>query len=266
MSTLNISRRLAVLVSLVLLPMLFMAGCDEFGSDEPIETHDDSFQINGSLTVDVESFNGAITVTGSDTNVIRVQATLKRADKIDYSATRAGNRIQVSAVENSKSSGRSPSADLQISAPSTAVLILRTSNGSIEATNFEAGAIIKTSNARVTVDDFAGNLEAISSNGSIRVTDFTGSAELETSNGSITFNGTLVPGSDNGMKTSNGSVTVDVPDNLGLEFDGATSNGSVKSELPMTVSRSGDSYLEGTIGAGGTELTARTSNGSITVR
>lgn len=266
MSTLNKFRHLAVLASLVLLPMLFMAGCDELGTDEPIETHDDSFQLSGSMTLDVDSFNGRITVNGSNTSTVRVQATVKRADRVDYRVTQSGSSIQVSATETGSTSGRSPSVSLDISAPSSAVIILRTSNGSIEATDFEAGAILRTSNGRVTVDDFAGNLEAISSNGSIRVTDFTGSAELETSNGSITFNGTLVPGSDNGMRTSNGSITVDVPDDSGLAFDGSTSNGSVKSELPIAVSRSGDSYLEGTIGAGGTELAVRSSNGSITVR
>lgn len=266
MNTRKISRRLTVLATLALLPFLVLAGCDELGTDEPIETRDDSFQVNGSLTVDVESFNGSVTLTGSDTNVIRVQATLKRADKIDYSATRAGNRIQVSAVEKGRTSGRSPSADLQISAPSNAVLVLRTSNGSIEVRNFDTGANLRTSNGRITVDDLNGNLEAITSNGAIGVTGFTGSAELETSNGSISFTGTFVPGSDNGMKTSNGSVTVNVPDGSGLVLDASTSNGSVKSELPMTVARSGDDYLEGTVGSGGLDLNIRTSNGSITLR
>ncbi len=264
-STLRSSTGRAVLLAVLPL-LLFATACDELGSNEPIEERDQTFQVSGPVTLDVETFNGRITVTPSDSNSVRVQATLKRADRLEYSAEQFGDDIQVKANRVGTTIGRSPSAEVEISAPSTSELILRTSNGAVEVRNFEAGANIRTSNGRVTVEGLQGELEVETSNGAIEVTDFTGSADLKTSNGSIRFTGQLVSGSENDMQTSNGSVTIDLDDNASIVFDGSTSNGSVSSDFPILVTSSGRSHLEGTIGEGDAELTARSSNGSITVR
>lgn len=248
--------------------LLFATACDELdgiGSDEPIESRDSTFQVSGELVLEVDSFNGSITIVSSTSDSVRVQATLKRADKIDYEATQFGNDIQVKARKSGSTSGRSPSVTLEISAPANSQLVLRTSNGAINVTGFEAGAIIRTSNGKITVKAVSGELEADTSNGSIEVTEFIGSAELETSNGSIRFEGELVSGSNSNLTSSNGSITVDFDDNPSIEFDGSTSNGSVSSEFPIRVTSSGRSHLEGTIGDGDAELTVRTSNGSIRV-
>lgn len=249
--------------------LLFATACDElddFGSDEPIETRDNTFQVSGELVLEVDSFNGGITIVSSNSNSVRVQATLKRADKIDYEATQFGNDIQVKARKSGSTSGRSPSVTLEISAPANAQLVLRTSNGAIDVTGFEAGATIRTSNGKITVKAVSGELDADTSNGGIEVTEFTGSVELDTSNGSISFDGELVSGSNNTMTSSNGSITVDFDDNPSIQFDGATSNGSVSSEYQILVTSSGRNHLEGTIGDSDSELTVRTSNGSIIVK
>lgn len=250
------------------LPLLLFAAvaCDEIGSDDPVETRDDTFQVSGEVVVDVDSFNGSITLNSSAVSTVRVQATLKRADKVEYKAEQFGSDIKVTARKIGSTNGRSPSAEIEITAPANSQLVLRTSNGSVEVRDFEAGATIRTSNGRITVNGLSGDLEADTSNGNIEVSNFTGSTELETSNGSVRFAGVLVAGSDNNMTSSNGSVTVDLDDNPSVVFDGATSNGSVSSEFPILATSTGRNHLEGKIGDGEAELTARTSNGSITVK
>lgn len=250
-----------------MLPLLLLAtGCEEIASDDPIETHDDTFQVSGETVVDVDSFNGSVTVTSTEDRSVRVQATLKRADRMEYSVTQFGSDIQVEARETSSSFANSPSVEIEITAPANAQLVIRTSNGSIRIDSFEAGAVLRTSNGRITVNGLSGTLEANSSNGNIEVTDFTGSATLVTSNGSIRLTGELVTGSENDISTSNGSITIDLDDDASVVFEGVTSNGSVSSDLPIQVSSSGESHLEGIVGDGTATLDARTSNGSITLR
>lgn len=258
--------RLTLLALLAVLALALTTACDELGSDEPIETHDDTFQVSGTVTLDVDVFNGPITVESTDSGSVRVQATLKRADHIDYEATQFGSDIQVKASRTGSTVGRSPSVEVEISAPANSELVLRTSNGAIEIRAFEAGATLRTSNGRITVNGLLGDLDADTSNGRIEVTGFAGSAELETSNGSINFEGELVAGSVNEMTSSNGSITVDLEGDPSVEFDGSTSNGSVSSDLAMTVSSAGRNHLEGVVGNGDPELTVRTSNGSISLR
>lgn len=241
-------------------------GCDALESDGPVETHDDSFTVSDAVTIDVDNTNGRVTVTGEDTNTVRVQARLRQADRIDYDARQFGNSIQVTASRNGSRFGQSPVADIEITAPSNAVLVLVTQNGALEVRNFTAGADLRTSNGRITVEGMSGSLEADTSNGPIEVSGHTGSAMLETSNGRITYSGRLVAGSENEMRTSNGSVSVDLDGEPGIELDASTSNGSVSTDFPITIGSSGDNHLEGTIGDGAARLIIRTSNGSIAVR
>ena len=262
----NLTRSLTPFVAVLLL--LFATACDELTSDDPIEERDESFDVTGEVTVDVDIFNGKIDITGSDTSTVRVQARITRADRVDYSATQFGSSVQVSATRSGSSRLNSPDVSLNITAPSNSTLVLRTSNGAIEIRDFEAGAQVDTTNGRIVVSGLSGDLDAETSNGTIEVSGFTGSANLETSNGTIRFNGTLVSGSENEMSTSNGSVTVDLPADAGIELDASTSNGSVSSDLPITIGPggSGQNHLEGTIGDGGASLQVRTSNGSIRIR
>lgn len=254
------------LLALALLPLLLTTACDELGSDDPVETRDDTFQVSGAVTIDVDSFNGDINIVSTDSNEVRVQATLKRADKLEYSADLFGSDVQVKAERRGSTVGRSPSATIDISAPASSELVLRTSNGEIEVRGFDAEATVRTSNGRIVVNGLSGDLEADTSNGAIEVSGFTGQARLETSNGSISLSGELVEGSDNDIESSNGGITVDLEGEPGLTLDAATSNGSVSTDFPIRITSSGRNHLEGVIGDGGTSLHIRTSNGSITVK
>jgi DUF4097 and DUF4098 domain-containing protein YvlB len=251
---------------LAILPLLLATGCDEIGSDEPIEQHDDSFSVSGPVVLDVETFNGSITITAGTANTVRVQATLKRADRIDYEAKQTSGAIEVRADEKGSTIGRSPSAAVEITAPVGSRVELRTSNGSITVTGLESDGNLRTSNGRITVRNMNGELNAETSNGSIEVREFSGSVILETSNGSIRFAGELVVDRENEMTTSNGSVTVDLEGEPSLELDARTSNGGVSSDHEMLVTSSGEGRLVGTIGNGDASLRIRSSNGSISLR
>jgi hypothetical protein len=257
--------------------MLFLAtGCGDIvielgsnggsDSDEPVEVRDDSFDVGSSPRLVVDSFNGWITVsTGSD-NAIQVHATLRRADKIDYQVNQDGNTVSVEARQRERTTGRSPGADIEVAAPSSTKVELRTSNGTVEVRGMEESGTVRTSNGKVVVEYVKGDWDAETSNGSVVVSAFRGTIALETSNGSIAFSGELMPGSRNEMRTSNGSVTVTLQGTPSVRLDATTSNGTVSSKLPIMATSAGDNHLAGTIGGGEAELTIHTSNGSVTVQ
>ena len=235
-------------------------------SDEPVETRDNSFTVGPSPRINVISFNGRITVNPSSDNTVRVQAELRRADRIDYQVRQDGDTVSVEARQKGRTSGRSPGAHIDVMAPSSSSVELRTSNGTIELSGINKSGTLRTSNGTIIVENMKGDLDAGTSNGAIEVTGFVGSAILSTSNGAITFNGELVSRGRNEMETSNGSVDVTLQGTPSVRLDATTSNGNVTSKLPILTTSVGENHLAGTIGNGEAELFIHTSNGSVTIR
>lgn len=253
--------------------LLLAVGCGDIeinvgpDSDEPVETRDDSYTVGASPRLEVESFNGSIAVTPGSGDTIRVQATLRRADKLEYSVTQSGDTVRVEATREAGTIiGRSPGAEIEVTVPPSASVVLRTSNGMIEVRGLEESVSLRTSNGKIVVADVTGAIEARTSNGGIEVTGLVGSAELETSNGRISFAGELVAGSSSEMQTSNGSVDVTLEGTPSVQLDASTSNGDVESDLPVLATSTGDRHLVGTVGDGEADLRVQTSNGSVTIR
>lgn len=267
-------RRWALATALLgaLVPVMSVLGCGltiSIDGDDPgvEETREDSFEVGRSARVVVDSFNGSIQVSAGPEGVINVQADLRRAERIEYMATQAGDIVRVEARRvGALVVGQSPGADITVSAPAGTVLDIDTSNGAIEVRDLEAAADLDTSNGNITVVGARGRIKARTSNGTIDVSGFQGSAELESSNGPIRFSGDLEAGTENEIRTSNGRIDVTIEGTPSIALDASTSNGRVTSELPISVVRSERGELVGTIGDGDAELEVSTSNGSIVIR
>ena len=222
----------AVFVLVLALPLIILGCSISIGEDES-ETvvQEDSFQVRGSTRLVVETGNGDITVRSSGgAGEVRVIATIKNPDKVEYQTGQNGDTVSVSAA-------------------------------------FSSGVII---NARVDVEvevPEKAQLELETSNGRITLSDIDGSVSAKTSNGAITFAGSLEPGSQNSLRTSNGDVEVTLVNTPGVKLDAETGNGKISSELPITMTgRSDDDHLTGDIGDGSSSLEIRTSNGDITIK
>ena len=256
--------------AVALFTLLFVAAACDDADIESVESRDDSFSVSSAPRLVVNGFNGRIVVNaGSDGTTSRVQATLKKADKIDYKATQDGDTVSVEAKEKGRSIsifGRSPGAEIEVTVPVQTIVELRTSNGSIEIYGIERSGTLRTSNGKIVMENVKGDFDADTSNGSITVSTMEGTVKLETSNGRINFTGELTPGGINEMKTSNGSITVSLEGEPSVELDASTSNGSVSSKLPILASSTGDNHLAGSIGNAEAKLNIRTSNGSVTVQ
>ena len=111
--------------------LLAAAACD----GGPTEVRTDTFTVGPSPRLVVNSINGRVVVNVASDNTVQVRAMLKKADRVDYQVSQDGGTVSVEAKKKGgflSWIGRSPGADLEITAPPTTRLELRTSNGRIE--------------------------------------------------------------------------------------------------------------------------------------
>ena len=219
---------------------------------------------------------------------MRVQATLRKPDDLDYEITQEGDTISVEAKEKRKSFGifnfgESPGAHIEITAPSNTRVELRTNNGRVEVYGMHVSGAVRTSNGKIVIEDVIGEFDISTSNGAVTIVRASGTFDIETSNGRIEFDGELASDDNNRIgclqcryasyltttivTTSNGSVEIMLQGTPSVKLDASTGNGSVTTRLPILTTSPGDErHLVGTVGAGDAELFVRTSNNSIIIR
>jgi DUF4097 and DUF4098 domain-containing protein YvlB len=248
------------------------------------ETRDDSFSVNGTATLVVNSDNGWIKVNTGTEDEVRIQATLRGIDRIEYEVSQNGNTITVLAEIDQGWFISNVGVDITITTPVNTDVELETSNGAIELDGIEGTGTLRTSNGKIVLENVKGDFEGRTSNGKIEIDTLEGTALLstsnggldlqgvigkvdaETSNGRISYSGDMTVGGDNRLITSNGNVDVELLGTPSIELDASTSNGDITSELPITATTTSDDHLVGTIGDGEADLYIRTSNGDVTIR
>lgn len=124
-----------------------------------------------------------------------------------------------------------------------------TTNGAVHCANLESVVQAATTNGNVEVStsEWA---SAKTTNGSVRVTM-----------GNAQWSGELE------LMTTNGKVDVTLPPTAEFKVSAATTNGAIHSDFPITVQGTfGSKTLSGTVGSGGRELKAATTNGAIELK
>jgi hypothetical protein len=221
---------------IALAAVALVVGCSvevDFG-DGLVENRDDTFRVGDSPKLEVDSFNGHIIVKQGSDREIRVEAELRKSDKIEYRVTQNGDTVEVEAKKKGTVIGTGPTANIEVTVPRTIVLDLETSNGKIEVGGIEGFGTLRTSNGKIVLEDVKGDFQADTSNGGVNVDGFEGSVRLDTSNGSIDFKGALLPGGGNEMTTSNGGITIALEGEPSVRLDASTSNGTIKSDLRVS--------------------------------
>jgi hypothetical protein len=152
-----------------------------------------------------------------------------------------------------------------IELPPGVSLVARTTTGAITAEGLTARIEGVTTNGDVHIEG-GREVWARTTNGSITLSS-NGVASASTTNGQITARlGGVSGASPMRFRTTNGSVTLALPDATDADLTLATTTGSIDLGLPVTVDGgSGARRLTGRIGAGGTPIEVRTTNGSIRI-
>ncbi len=208
-------------------------------------------------TLDVDTANGSIAITGSSRRDVMIEArVLTLADTMDEAKSLAkeikvltdGGRVHADGPQTSGRRGWSVS--FRIQAPARQNTTASTSNGAVTLTNLE------------------GTLRADTSNGAMHATDLSGDVRLTTSNGTlaVALSGATWSGAGLEATTSNGSLHVDMPRDYSAHVTARTGNGSINIDRPIAVSGRIGREIDADLGKGGPTLRFRTGNGSLSIR
>lgn len=127
---------------------------------------------------------------------------------------------------------------------------------------------LNTESGVIEVDGVSAPIKAHSGFGNITIKNGNNATiDLDTESGIVTYEGTLGEGPHK-LHSNFGEIKVIIPSDSVLNVDLKTEFGKVKSDLPITITVTGDveaSHFVGTINGGGSQLTATTQSGDISL-
>lgn len=238
--------------------------------------------INSQVDVNVQTFNGSITITPSTQPEIELIAHIKAhgfnqeeadaaLDSLSPDIDTTASAITIACKKRNQTLMYSDSVSLELKVPASWPLHLVTSNGAVSTTQSRGPVTIETSNGRIEVNEAAGVLRLSTSNGKITVKNSAGNIEANSSNGAVQLIGCSLEGKCK-LDSSNGAISVSLSDRNPIGIDASTSNGTIKyNEAEMDVKKKSKSHVTGVLfgkaneGAPSASLNIETSNGSITI-
>jgi DUF4097 and DUF4098 domain-containing protein YvlB len=144
---------------------------------------------------------------------------------------------------------------------------VRCSNGPVRVEDVIGDVEITATNAKICAADTQGRMLARSSNGKIGLSHHRGSVDASTSNGVIDVALEELSGDGVSLATSNGRIVLELPEDVDGDVDLRVDNGVIRNQRTLCrCTRDTSGRVRGTLGAGGTPIRVRTSNGSISLR
>jgi len=249
-----------------------------------------SYTISGRAHVHVDTNDGSVRITSSDTNQVEFRVTYEgyKMDKdLTVSSNQNGDAVSVSARERGGFhfgwSGRH-SLRIEVHMPRSADLDVDTGDGSVESDAVNGNVDIHTGDGHIRLEGAKGNIRLRTGDGSIEGRDLDGKLEATTGDGHVTIDGrfdtlniktgdgSITARANPGSKvatgwtvhTGDGSVTMSIPGDLQANIDATTNDGRISLGIPVTVEGTmGTSQIHGKMNGGGQPLTIHTGDGSI---
>jgi hypothetical protein len=292
------SQRRMGLFTCVLVGTALSACSVNLSAEKLVRREDRRFPVSGKPEVSLKTFDGAIRVQSGDTPEVVVTIERQAGDEetlksLEVKSSQEGNKITVEAVNPTHSgieigmhTGRSVA--LTVSMPREGDLSARSGDGAITVERIDGRIDLNTGDGAVAVRGSHGDLFVRTGDGGVSLEDVGGQVELNTGDGGVRVDGVLkqvkaktgdggitvraaagsTPTSDWQIESGDGSVSVDVPDGFNAELDARSGDGHVTLrgiEVTNATRKEDGKALTGQIGSGGSRLTIRTGDGSITV-
>ncbi|HYH00475.1 MAG TPA: DUF4097 family beta strand repeat-containing protein [Terriglobales bacterium] len=123
-------------------------------------------------------------------------------------------------------------------------------------------------NGDLTIDGITNDIRANSINGKVNARGLTGRLDLSTVNGKVSASFVRLGANNVRLHSVNGPLEVVLPSDVQAEIHASTLNGSISNEYGLKIShrRFVGHDLRGKLGNGGTLVSLKNVNGSITVR
>ena len=265
----------ALSLSALLIPALFLAGCDEIDFGGSSDRYKEDFHFSQPLPsggrLSVENSNGSIEISTWDKDTVDISGTKyantpELLSQLKIDVVPSSGAVSVRTIRPSNNWRGGAGARYMIRVPKRVELErIVSSNGAIRIDGVEGNALLKTSNGGIRSIGTRGNLDASTSNGSVEL-QHTGNVDVHSSNGGIRADverGTFIAGTSNGsinarlgesnsnqpvrLESSNGGI--DVTMNSAREIRASTSNSGITVRMP---------------GGANATLRAHTSNSNIT--
>jgi hypothetical protein len=258
------------------------AACVEISAGEHryVETVEKRFEVSGTPTVRLGTFDGSVEVGTWDRPevvvVVEKHAVDQRAaDRMTVNARQDGDRIEVE-VTDQRSPGLnitvgSHSARLTVTVPARAQIEARTGDGRVLVYGVHGDLTVRTGDGSIQLEQVDGAVDATSGDGSLEIDGAIRTLRARSGDGRVRVRvaaGTAPTGAWS-VTTGDGSILLELPDGFGADLDASTGDGRVSvSELPFSGSTEGRRHrvARGRIGPGGPSLRVHSGDGSITVR
>jgi hypothetical protein len=213
-----------------------------------------SFPTAGLSTLEVDGTSGSITITGSDTETVHVRAEISDGlRKTGESRQVVGDTLR---LHNTCPNFGSDwcHVNYEISVPRDLTVVVSNDDGGIDISGLSSPVNVDTDNGSVDLADLSGAVHVSSDNGRISAVRLQApTVTAESDNGRVTLE-FAAPPTTVVATTDNGRVTVVVP-NDGTEYRVETDTDSGSQDVTV-----------GQNDASTRTITARTDNGSITIR
>lgn len=240
-----------------------------------IERETKNFNVSGTPNLNLQTFDGAITVRGWDRPQVQLTVSKRAATEQQMRGIRVdtqqnGSAVSIVARFDQNFARREGSVtfndamvNLDLYVPRNSTLRLSSGDGRLELEGVSGQMDLSTGDGRIEVREARGQLIAKTGDGPITVANFNGQVEVRTGDGRIMLDGRF-----EGLtaRTEEGSILLSVPADYNAVVE--TNAASVQSEgLSVTEETNPSRRLKRwKIGSGGRVLTLRTETGRIILR
>ncbi|MFN2532266.1 MAG: DUF4097 family beta strand repeat-containing protein [Pyrinomonadaceae bacterium] len=169
-----------------------------------------SFTLNGPAQINVNTFDGPVTVHGWDKSEVSYTATKRAADEgdlkeITIDAQQQGGTVLITARSSDIQNG---SAEFELYVPRRATLHVASDDGQLTLDGVSGDITLRTGDGAIEVSNGGGQLQLNTGDGRIRVATFEGSVDARTGDGPISLDGNFKSLS---ARTGDGSISLIVP-------------------------------------------------------
>ncbi len=237
---------------------------EEIGSDRFVEHEKRSFTISGAPSVNIVTYDGAVTVRGWDKPEVMYDVTKHGGDEEKVRHIRVDAKQQGSSVSIiARSEDGDGSAHIEVYLPRNATLHVSSDDGRLTLQGVSGDLTLRTGEGSIEVADGHGQLQVNTGDGRIQVSNFDGEVDARTGDGSIALNGAF---SGLAARTGDGSISLAVPTNshftIETNADAISNEGLAISEDIAPSKR----VKRWKVGGGGNVFVLSTGEGKIILR
>lgn len=252
-------------------------------------------QVNGALAAETNSGGievSSVTAGSGDVKLLSGFGTIsmRQVSGAGVSAASNSGKLDLENVRATKDMNLSSDfGNVTFTNGSAASLTVSTKSGSIELNSVKvSGALVvtndfgdidleqvdaksyelQTNSGSITVDGAQGSVKAETGFGNLTIKNSDrATLQLNTQSGSISFAGLLGEGPHT-LHSDFGEIEITIPADSALNVDLQTEFGKIRSDIPISMTLTGESeegHQAGTINGGGSQLSASTKSGNISI-